>query len=845
MSLRKANLDEAQTFLELLAPDGALTFQTFDDDGDRKRKDLAQVMHGSLDECALRLQRVNTAGAGVFVTVNETDGKGRTAGNVVRVRALFVDLDGAPVEPVRDGPLVPHLIVESSPGRWHAYWIIAGCEKNDFRPLQQGLIARFGGDRACVDLPRVMRVPGFWHVKAEPFQTRIAEINESPAYEVDQVLEAFGWASPADAVPRRAPIAPSEPITSEQEDVVDDLRDALRCVPADEYELWIRIGHALKTLGNAGVSLWLEWSAKSAKYDMAVTLKRWEGFKPSQTGHAAVFAEAKHYGWDPRSAPSVQRKRARRSASASAPPPLPPPEGEPAAPVGDPPVADASVETKVDPALDALIARFELVYGSTNVWDTQHKTVMLFGAFSALVGTKNAKAWREDTRRRSRIVPKDAAKPKDEERLDPRTVIKVNQMLPRYALIYGEEAVFDREKRKEITLGALRAFVGLKAVRDWGDHPERDVVDQEQVVFDPRRRIDDTSVCNLWGGWPIEAREGSAADQELVRRWLQVLHYAVGESESVFEWVLKWIAYPLKHPGSKMKTSVIMHGPEGSGKNTVWDAVRRMYGRYGIQISQTQLEQQWCDWLSARLFIVGNEVLHRQEQVQQKGRLKSIVTDSTVRIERKFISGRDEINFANLVFLSNELTPLNIDPEDRRFLVVWTPHAHPDGGAFYRGLADDSMPDSAVEALYHYFLTKVDISDFGQHSKPPMTEAKRDLIDASMESHQRFVRDWKEGSLPVPCCPCKTTELYDAYLYWCRKNGERFPKAENKFAVRAKKELRHAIKRYEVNLMGGTKQATFYLPTDAAPPPDKREAAWLTERNTFFRNQLQQWKDEQ
>lgn len=840
MSLRKANLDEAQNFLEVLAPDGAATFQTFDDDGERKRKDLAHVIHGSLDECALRLQRLNTAGAGVFVTVNETDGKGRTAENVVRVRALFVDLDGAPIEPVRDGPLVPHLVVESSPGRWHAYWIVAGCELGDFRALQQGLIARFGGDKACVDLPRVMRLPGFWHQKAAPFQTRVAELNELPAYEVDDVLRAFGWASPADAAPKRVAVAPSVPITSEQEDVVDDLRDALRLVPSEDYELWIRVGMALKTLGNAGVSLWLEWSGKSAKYDMAVALKRWEGFKPSQTGHAAVFAEAKQHGWDPRAAPSIARKRARRRADA--PPPPPPPEGEPAArPVAD----DASVETKVDPALDALIARFELVYGTTNVWDTQHKTVMLSGAFSALVGSKNAKAWREDGRRRSRIVAKDAAKPKEEDRLDPRTVIKVNQMLPRYALIYGEEAVFDREKRREITLGGLRAYVGLKAVRDWGDHPERSVVDPEQVVFDPRRQLDDLSVCNLWGGWPIEAREGSADDQELVRRWLRVLHYAVGESEPVFDWVLKWIAYPLKYPGSKMKTSVVMHGPEGSGKNTVWDAVRRMYGRYGIQISQTQLEQQWCDWLSARLFIVGNEVLHRQEQVQQKGRLKSIVTDTTVRIERKFINGRDEINFANLVFLSNELTPLNLDPEDRRFLVAWTPRAHPDGGAFYKGLADDSMPDSTVEALYHYFVNKVDVTDFGPHSKPPMTDAKRDLIDASMESQQRFVRDWLEGALPVPCCPCMAKDFYAAYLFWCKEFGERFPKPENRFAVRAKKEMRHGVKRYEVSLNGMTKQASFYIPGDAAPPPDKREAAWLADQADFFRKALRQWKDEQ
>jgi hypothetical protein len=44
---------------------------------------------------------LNREGAGVFVTVNETDLKGRTAKNITSVRAVFVDLDGAPLEPVR------------------------------------------------------------------------------------------------------------------------------------------------------------------------------------------------------------------------------------------------------------------------------------------------------------------------------------------------------------------------------------------------------------------------------------------------------------------------------------------------------------------------------------------------------------------------------------------------------------------------------------------------------------------------------------------------------------------------------------------------------------------------
>lgn len=846
MTNRRPNLDEANNLLDMLEPDGQFTFQTFDD-SEHKRGSLAHVVHGTLNDAAFQLERLNSQGAGVFVTVNRTDLKGRQAANIVKVRSVFVDLDGSPLEPVRAGPLVPHVVVESSPSRWHAYWLVDDCPLDAFKPLQRGLAHRFVGDNKVIDLPRVMRLPGFWHQKGDPFQTHVVEWNEMPPYTLQQVLDAFGWSTPADAAPQPSPakVGDSAPRTyapNSDEDKVEDLRSALRCIRvADEdRETWVAVGMALKTFGDRAMPLFLEWSAQSKHYNPTGAIKAWDTFKPDgTTSYQAVFVRAKQFGWDPRNAPSHQRRRAQREENPR------PPEGEVADTAATPAPTAPQGPVTFDNSAEALLARYELIYGTRNVWDTEFSNAMPFAAFSAMFGKPAANAWLNDGKRRTRMPPPETPKkPKDEEPIDIGGPLKVEWMLPRYSLIYGDEAVFDREQRRELTLGALRAYVGLKAVRDWGDHPERSVINEDQVLFDPRRAVNDPSVCNLWGGWPLQAVPGSATDQDTVHRWLQVLNYVTGENEKIFDWLLKWIAYPLQHPGTKMRTSVIMHGPEGSGKNTVWDAVRRIYGRYGMQITQTQLEQQWCDWLSARMFIVGNEVLHRQEQIQQKGRLKTIVSDSTIRIERKFMNGRTEMNFANLVFLSNELQPLNIDPEDRRFLVNWTPPAHPDGAKFYLGLGEDGMPESAVQALYHYFK-QLDLEDFGPHTKPPMTQAKKDLIDASLESHQRFVRDWMAGDLEVPCCPCKSQDLYHAYLYWCRLNGERFPKAENKFAVRAKKEMPWGIKRYATTTTGVTKQATFYLPPTATPPPDQAADAWLGTEAEAFRKRLKEWREEQ
>jgi len=183
---------DAAQFVAALGGDSAqFTFQTFAD----KRPDarLARIRHGAIAEHADALRRLNARGAGVFVTVNATDGRGRTAANIKAVRGYFVDLDGAPLEPVQAAPLPPHVIVESSPGRWHAYWLLApGAPLASFRRVQQAIAERFSADPKVCDLPRVMRLPGFLHQKHAAFQSRIVELRDVPRITHAEFVAAFG-----------------------------------------------------------------------------------------------------------------------------------------------------------------------------------------------------------------------------------------------------------------------------------------------------------------------------------------------------------------------------------------------------------------------------------------------------------------------------------------------------------------------------------------------------------------------------------------------------------------------------------------------------------------------------
>src|SRR5437763_4542788 len=126
----------AEAFLSALDPDATgFSFQVFDDWKKRAKNYKKKygssdpyrtaILHGSLEKCWSDLVTFSARGCGIFVTVNETDLGGRAAANVMRIRAAFVDLD-------RGGPLPafhcpPHLVIESSAGKWHCYWRGEGC----------------------------------------------------------------------------------------------------------------------------------------------------------------------------------------------------------------------------------------------------------------------------------------------------------------------------------------------------------------------------------------------------------------------------------------------------------------------------------------------------------------------------------------------------------------------------------------------------------------------------------------------------------------------------------------------------------------------------------------------
>lgn len=198
------DLAAAGRFLSLLDETAdTFTFQAFDDNKTRKDGRLAHIRHGTLEQHALELTRANGAGCGIFVMVQKGDGKGRKNENVVRIRAVFIEDDGDGKPP----PIEPHITVESSPAKYHHYFLVDGLTVDEYRGVQERLVQDYGSDPNAKDPARVLRLPGFYHLKDpdNPHKARIVHESGAAPYSRDDILRAF----PPVERPKRKPSATS------------------------------------------------------------------------------------------------------------------------------------------------------------------------------------------------------------------------------------------------------------------------------------------------------------------------------------------------------------------------------------------------------------------------------------------------------------------------------------------------------------------------------------------------------------------------------------------------------------------------------------------------------------
>jgi hypothetical protein len=195
-------------------------------------------------------------------------------------------------------PIEPSYVVESSPGNFqHIYIFPKPLAFSEAKPVLCALHAAVGGDSAQKDCSHVWRIPGTLN---RPTKSKIAR-GRSP--KPAPVLVASPWegllVDPAEILALAPPPKARQPTSSLSRAATSTdetrLRSALAAIPADDRDVWLRVGMALHSQGMR--SAWDLWSQQSEKFDLVDQDRTWERFKPGDVKIGTLFYLARAYGW--------------------------------------------------------------------------------------------------------------------------------------------------------------------------------------------------------------------------------------------------------------------------------------------------------------------------------------------------------------------------------------------------------------------------------------------------------------------------------------------------------------------------------------------------------------------
>ncbi|WP_444933632.1 DUF5906 domain-containing protein [Microbulbifer sp. JTAC008] len=511
---------------------------------------------------------------------------------------------------------------------------------------------------------------------------------------------------------------------------------------------------------------------------------------------------------------------------------IPPEYSEPSEPA-DSPVPSITAEAR-EITLEDAKKRFALISGTTKVWDEHQHKEMKAAAFKAEVGTDIYKQFMDAGDKR-KVLELDVRRFISARQAASKGEGGVGEMLERFTYLEVSDTAWDARRRDIVRLQDIRhAYPDSYDI--WYRHQDRRKVDKENLVFDPSRQTDPDTHINMFRGLPLKPKR----DDDKCRNIRFLLWQLCNEDDEIFEWMIRWLAYPLQHLGSKMASAILMHSSvHGSGKSLLFDVVMRaVYGEYSRTLGQQQMEGQYTDWMSNLLYGVFEEIFSRSNKYSHQGSLKQMITGKTVRIEKKFVSGWEEANYMNAVFLSNEILPFPVEASDRRFLVVWPERKLSEE---LKKAVPRELENGGAEAFYAWLL-QVDLDGFDTHTEPPITAAKQSLIDFGLPSWERFLKEWEAGELEAPYCTCLSNDLFYSYVQWCKESFAGSPLRRDKFLQNAARTLNRKPNRYYDSPGGFGKPpkknttGTFFFLHDI--PAGKTQHEWLSECVRHFREQI-------
>lgn len=251
-------------------------------------------------------------------------------------------------------------------------------------------------------------------------------------------------------------------------------------------------------------------------------------------------------------------------------------------------------------------------------------------------------------------------------------------------------------------------------------------------------------VLNSWRPGPLKPVHGAThAD---VAPWLALLGNMLPDKreQTLF---LDWACHIVQRPGVKINWCLVLQSvTEGVGKGTLLRPIQDILGDSNwAAITMTQLQKpEFSPYLQSQLLIMEEVKITRETN---NAFLKPIITNppATLRINDKNIPAYHIQNRLATCIMTNEANAVVLSDTDRRYLILSCDipeHRRWAGdGAEWTALYDLYASPLGISKIYGWLLARQITPGFSAHGTAPMTAAKAEMRDFSLDEVDQLMAD--------------------------------------------------------------------------------------------------------
>lgn len=219
-----------------------------------------------------------------------------------------------------------------------------------------------------------------------------------------------------------------------------------------------------------------------------------------------------------------------------------------------------------------------------------------------------------------------------------------------------------------------------------------------------------------------------------------------------YQYFLQWLSYKVQFPDTRGPAVVMVaHDRYGTGRGSLVELIKSLFSRGLVRTIDFQTltgngtQGQYNEWLADALVVAINEAQETsghmskwREKSNAYEHLKTIVDPGShdVYVKRKGMSNYAGRTSASVLVMTNHMDSLIIPPGDRRFAVL--ANGTPPDQQFWREFHEWRRYPINLGAFVEQ-LREVSLAGYNPYEAPPMTQSKRDMIDAGMSPLDRAV----------------------------------------------------------------------------------------------------------